>query len=65
MGLPAAAGGPVKFEPFALRFDTEREAELVAEALEQLRCDNAPDALVAKNLRQLLAKGLGRERGYD
>lgn len=55
----------MKFEPFALRFDTEREAELVAEALHQLRCDNAPDALTVKNLRQLMDKGLQRGPPMD
>lgn len=48
-----------KFEPFALRFDEAREAELVVEALAQLRADNAADALRVKNLLQLLEGALG------
>jgi hypothetical protein len=48
------------FHPFALRFDTAREAELVAEALQQLRCDNAPDTLTAKRMRDMVDAELGR-----
>ncbi len=49
-----------KFEPFALKFTEEREAELVAEALQGLRCDNAPDALKVKQLMALIDTELER-----
>ncbi|MEJ7831304.1 MAG: hypothetical protein WKF79_00175 [Nocardioides sp.] len=48
----------IKFEPFALKFTDKREAELVAEALHGLRCDNAPDALLAKAMVKLIDKEL-------
>ena len=54
-----------RFVPFAIRFDDEREAELVAEALHQLRCDNAPDQLRCKRIRDLIdgeIQGGGRKR---
>jgi hypothetical protein len=47
------------FEPFALKFTEEREAQLVVEALAEIRCDNAPDALRVKNMRRLLEEALG------
>lgn len=50
----------MKFDPFCIRFDTAREAELVAEALSVLRCDNAPDTLTAKRIRDLIDAELGR-----
>ena len=48
-----------KFEPFALRFDTEREAEMVAEALDQLHADNPTDTLALAKMRRLMAEALG------
>lgn len=52
-----------RFQPFAIRFDEPREAELVAEALAQLHADNPADALRIKNLRRLIdgeLEGQGR-----
>jgi hypothetical protein len=43
-----------RFVPFAMRFDDEREAELVAEALRQLRCDNAPDHVKVARMRKMI-----------
>lgn len=48
-----------KFDPFAIKFTEEREAELVVEALAQLRCDNAADTLKVKNMRRQLEDALG------
>lgn len=48
----------MKFQPFAIRFDEAREAELVAEALAQLHADNAADALRIKNIRRLIEEEL-------
>lgn len=42
------------FESFALVFHDEREAELVAEALNQLRCDNAVDQLRCAKMTKLI-----------
>lgn len=48
----------IKFEPFALKFSDQREAELVSEALGLIRCDNAPDALRVKQMTALINKEL-------
>lgn len=51
------------FEPFALKFTDPREAELVAEALHNLRCDNAPDQLRATAMFKLIDGELDRQHG--
>lgn len=48
----------MKFQPFAIRFDDRREAELVLQALEQLLVDQPGDTLRVRKMHELIDRTL-------